>query len=326
MSDTIENKGLALFFRNAEAEIANTPLIPEIEDSLIYIGPPEIDPPYHEVVVYRQVEPLLGMYPRLWGQEGNYNDYCPVIGDDNALAGCAAVAVGMIMSYYQWPTSIGSDTFPWQAMNAGSADARIAKLFRVLGNSNYLDMNYGSTESGASPNRIRPTFINSNYFDPGNLRAFDENYVTSILTRAKNNQQSGGPIFMSGYRSSGSGHAWVIDGFVQYKTNSNMIVGEEYIHDILYHCVWGWYGNSNGYFYWAPTNSFTGEPIEKAEDDFPHNLGNPNYSIDIKCLGGFIPKKLINHFLTRHLYWYNNKCHSFRSSSLKILQNVSNYY
>lgn len=85
-----------------------------------------------------------------------------------------------------------------------------------------------------------------------------------------------------------NGHTWVIDGFVQYKTVSNQIVGGETIHDILYHCVWGWSGVSNGYFYWAQTNSFSGNPIE--DDDNSGNMTIPNLN-EVKYLGGFIPNR-----------------------------------
>lgn len=291
MEDTVENKGLALFFRNTEAEIANSPVLTEYGDTFIYIGPPIIDPPYHEVVVYRQVEPLLGSHQRLWHQEYPYNIYCPIINGTNSYVGCAAVAVGMIMSYYQWPTNIVSETFPWQAMNAGYANERVAKFLRILGNGNLLNITYSSDQligSSANPEIVRIAFINSGYQNPGTLQNFNENNITTYLTKGKNNQLGGGPVFVSGY-SSNEGHAWVIDGFVQYKTISNQIVGGEQLHDVLYHCVWGWQdGLSNGYFYWARTNSFSGNPIEE-DNEFQMNKPNLNYGIDVRYLGGFIP-------------------------------------
>ena len=40
-----------------------------------------------------------------------------------------------------------------------------------------------------------------------------------------------------------SGHSWVMDG---YATNVENVSDKS----TLYHCVWGWGGKSNGYFYW----------------------------------------------------------------------------
>lgn len=68
------------------------------------------------------------------------------------------------------------------------------------------------------------------------------------------------------------------------------VVGGEQLHDILYHCVWGWAGNSNGYFYWTRTNSFSGGPIEK--DSNSNNMIIENGIVkEIKYMGGFTPIK-----------------------------------
>ena len=70
-----------------------------------------------------------------------------------------------------------------------------------------------------------------------------------------------------------------------------MIVGGEQLNDVLYHCVWGWInGMSNGYFYWAQTNSFSGTPIEK-DDEFQINYPDLNYNLDVRYWGGFIPNR-----------------------------------
>ena len=44
------------------------------------------------------------------------------------------------------------------------------------------------------------------------------------------------------------GHAWVIDGYVQYESKGTLVPGGYLLHDVLFHCVWGWGGKSNGYF------------------------------------------------------------------------------
>lgn len=288
MEDTVENKGLALFFRNTEAEIANSPLVPEIDDSLIYIGPPIIDPPYHEVVVYRQVEPLLGSHQRLWHQEYPYNIYCPQVNGSHASVGCTAMTLGQIMSYFQWPTNIGSETFPWQAMNAGYANERVAKLFQIIGD--VANMNYSSGIGMMNYGRMIETIRNLGYYCPSEMPYFNESAIQNILNKAKRAESGGSPIIIGADSSTDMDeHVWIIDGYIQYKTISNQIVGGEQLHDVLYHCVWGWSGGlSNGYFYWARTNSFSGNPIEK-DNEFQMNLPNLNYDIEVRYLGGFIP-------------------------------------
>ncbi len=273
-SDTTYNKGLALFARGVEAELASLPSIQLPIDSLPE-GP--IINPEGTVTLTSQKSPMLGYHQSRWYQRNPYNIYCFTNDGRQAVVGCAAIAVGQIMSYYQHPTSYAGYMFDWEGMNAGTNLENIARLVQLLGNADNLRMNYGVSSSGAAPSRIAPTFNNMGYENPGYLAPFNENAV-------KTNLVENGPVFVGGYNSE-EGHAWVIDGYKQY-IYLNLGTGFKTYDDVLFHCVWGWGESSNGYFYWAPTNSLGGDPVERNPNDPISGTISDPYG-GISYLGGF---------------------------------------
>ena len=279
-SDTTYNKGLALFARGVEIDVDNTirSIIdrPGVIDTII---------PFKRVV--REVAPLLNYYQSRWSQGYPYNQYCYTSTGDQAVVGCAAVAVGMIMSYYSHPRSYAGYTFDWDAMNNGQNYENIARLLSLLGDQNNLQMNYGVSSSGANPNRYYPTFSNMNYSGHNLLQTFSEEDVCEILDKSQGIilTRTGGPVLVRGNSIRG-GHGWVVDGYVQYEVTSPLI-GQGYVlDDILFHCVWGWGGSCNGYFYWAKTNSFGGLPDETGSNDDYHDTGII-FDTNIQYMGGF---------------------------------------
>ena len=282
-SDTTYNKGLAFFARGVEVDVENA-----ITNSINNPGLIDTIVPFKRVV--REVAPLLNYYQSRWGQTSPYNQYCFTDDGRPAYVGCAAVAVGMIMSYYKHPASYSGYTFDWNAMNNGQNYEDIARLLQLLGDNNNLQMNYGavgnSNGSGANPSRYYPTFSNMNYSGHNQLQTFSEEDVCEIL----DNSQGGifnitGPVLVRGNSSDG-GHGWVVDGYVQYEVTSPLI-GQGYVlDDILFHCVWGWGGSCNGYFYWAKTNSFGGYPNETGPND-DYRDTRRIYDENIQYMGGF---------------------------------------
>lgn len=283
-SDTTYNKGLALFARGVEIDVDNTirSIIdrPGVIDTII---------PFKRVV--REVAPLLNYYQSRWSQGYPYNQYCYTSTGDQAVVGCAAVAVGMIMSYYSHPTIYAGYRFDWQAMNSGQNYEDIARLLSILGDENNLRMNYGVNSSGAYPSRYYPTFSNMNYSGHNQLQTFSEEDVCSILDRFDDSIfEKIGPVIMCGYGYDENdeivGHGWVVDGYVQYEVTSPLI-GQGYVlDDILFHCVWGWGGSCNGYFYWAKTNSFGGLPDETGSNGDYHDTGYI-FDTNVQYMGGF---------------------------------------
>lgn len=288
-SDTTYNKGLALFARGVEADvenaIASSPSISFPIDSLILMRR-----------VIREVKPLLNYYQSRWNQTYPYNQYCFTADGSSAYVGCTAVAVGMIMSYYEHPTSYAGYTFDWDAMNSGQNYENIARLLRLLGDNNNLQMDYGAIAdregSSAYPSRYYPTFKNMNYSNHNQLQTFSEEDVCELLDNSQENPLfRTGPVLVRGngydeVKDEYFGHGWVVDGYVQYETMSP-IVGQGYIlEDILFHCVWGWGGACNGYFFWAKTNSFGGSPHEFGPNDSDQDTGYV-FDTNIQYMGGF---------------------------------------
>lgn len=263
MSDTIENKGLAMFFQNTEADITGLtgPYVPI--DSNIYIPQPPINS--YEYEIYRQTEPLLNYYQNRWHQQAPYNAYCPVIDDTTTVVGCMAVAIGQIMAYHQYPTSVGTKTFNWDEINSGRNNDQLAQFFRLLGNPENLNMTYRKSMSYSYKSNAQRTFMNLGYSDPGSYLDFNEEAIIEILEKGELKEIGGGPVYVDG-RYDSSGHAWVIDGYLQYNKITNNVLCER--QDILFHCVWGWgAGTNNGYFYWSKTESLGGEAVEYDEID-----------------------------------------------------------
>ena len=95
-------------------------------------------------------------------------------------------------------------------------------------------------------------------------------------------------LLVRGSRS-GSGHAWVLDGYTEaeyyeeiYHISGNTIITDEIfgpLYTNLYHINWGWYGMNNGYF---AHNVFN--PKKVIFPDGNINFTDRNYSIGVKFL------------------------------------------
>jgi len=247
--DTIDNKGLALFFRGVQASIArassNSPEIVELPDG-------------QSCIFYPQVSPLISTNARKWGQESPYNKYCPVVSGEHAVVGCASVACSLIMSYYMWPKTIThlasgqyKVTLPWRSMKNGGNDDKVALLFRMLGYSDLLNTTYGKTVSSSVSTRIAPTFIKMGYLAPNNfVKMSSVEAVCRILDKAKNGTTDNngyGPVLVAANCLSCGAHIWVVDGYAENPTFQKDGLA---LNHIFLHCVWGNNnGLNNGYFY-----------------------------------------------------------------------------
>lgn len=107
-------------------------------------------------------------------------------------------------------------------------------------------MNYGVNSSGAYMENVSRTFVRMGYYAPDKLKDFSEKSICDWLS---NRFQTGhGPVIVCGKNvSRNSRHAWVIDGYC-----TNVVVTENssiQYNTVLFHCIWGWDGDNNGYFY-----------------------------------------------------------------------------
>lgn len=200
------------------------------------------------------VAPLLGDIA--FHQNKPFNNQCPIVEDGQSIVGCSAVAMGQIMTYYQWPKSgEGSHSYTLNSGQTVSANFNttydwnyilhfyqynytqqqsneVAKLLYHCGVS--IEMQYGVNGSSSYPNDIIPALIQYFSYDKGmqiyHKNMYNFNDWKNIIKEELNNDR---PIIYSGYSKNGGGHTFNCDG---YDSNDN------------FHINWGWGGHCNGYF------------------------------------------------------------------------------
>lgn len=202
------------------------------------------------------IAPLLD--PIAWDQSKPYNDLCPLDGDTRSLSGCVATAMAQIMYYWRYPAAT-TDVIPgyttsslqlqmpaidagtpidWDNMlpqyhgNETAAQKQaVASLMLLCGTA--VQMNYTKDFSGAYGGNVA-TALRA-YFDYDLATAFKQHdyYRAAVWNQMVYDElKAGRPVYYDG-DSSGSGHAFVVDGYG----------GDDY-----FHVNWGWGGSSNDYF------------------------------------------------------------------------------
>ena len=273
MTDTLENKGLAMVLNNIFikgysellSEDPNTesssnsdvwgggyfpgePVNPSFPtDSLKQPWKP-IVPPSNKIII----SPLLTTYVQKWSQEEPFNVLCPTVYDKNGnskkgFVGCGPLAMAMIMSHYQWPLSYYSASpnetyeFHWDEIRDYPYRYATSRLTREISRAYNMDAQWTDSATSVKSSLAPQTFKNFGYKKP-EFKKFNEIALSTILDRV--------PILMfgDGVTKNGkqSGHMWVVDGLLGFYANDagerpNMV-------EYFYHCVWGWGGKSNGYF------------------------------------------------------------------------------
>ena len=202
------------------------------------------------------VEPLTAT---LWDQNKYYNRLCPTASggpDGHVYTGCVATAMAQVMKYWNYPTTgngshtythstygeltanFGETTYHWEDMpnqltSSSTSDQinAIATLMYHCGVS--VDMNYGTSSSGASSNNVPSALTDYFLYSPSatfvSRSAFDDDQWKSFL---KNELDESRPLYYRG-NNENSGHAFVCDG---------------YRSDDYFHFNWGWSGSKNGYW------------------------------------------------------------------------------
>ena len=194
------------------------------------------------------VEPLL---TTKWGQRYPYNMFVP----SDCPTGCVATAMAQIMKYWEWPVqgvgehsylwngqilsaNFGETTYDWDNMlddydnNPGTQEQKeaVATLMWHCGVS--VNMDYSPNGSGAGLNS--GTLIDYfSYSDEMSLEYSWDYSTASWNARLKDCLNLGRPLYYMGHQYSGSGHAFVCDGYD--------------IND-MFHFNWGWDGGFDGYF------------------------------------------------------------------------------
>lgn len=297
-SDTIDNIGLRIFFDTTRENISRA-LNVETPNKKIT----ELFGHQTMLKIESKVDPYLWPEVSKWGQGSPFNKYCYTTGGEQAVVGCVAVAVAQIMSFYDCPKELDGTKLSWRTMKKGTSNDAVAKLMRKLGNSDLLDMSYGVKESTAKFIYTTRTLSQMGYKDvEGYTTRFDDYTVRNWLTftgKEQDNPVKYGPVLMSGADRNAGGHSWVIDGYIRNAIYANSETDKDKYSfwnydDTLYHCVWGFGGKSNGYFYFVHydngvTEEFGGSPVLVGRDDNGDNLPF-TFTDRIQHSTGYTPK------------------------------------
>lgn len=197
-----------------------------------------------------EVDPLI---KTKWGQtrpnlspyyydECAYNYYVDGLNSDcycgKCTAGCVAVAMAQIMNYWRYP----ADDFDWCNMsnvlstyssNYVQERNAIAELIADCGDKS--EMNYCSYDcaSGTTTSKAKNALKND-YGYSNDMILRHRWHTISWKNKIRNSLDNIQPVFYSGHKPEGGGHAFVCDG---YKSGD------------YFHFNWGWNGYNDGDFY-----------------------------------------------------------------------------
>jgi hypothetical protein len=181
-----------------------------------------------------------------WGQGDGYNNLVPLscsydyyLGY-NAATGCVATSMAQIMRYIH-----KANAYNWSSMpNAGgSSDTQL--LMKNAGLSVNMQYHCGSEGSGAYASDIPAAFKNSFGYRFANYGGFSLSTVVQELNNLR-------PVIITGVSNTGTGHAWVCDGYSQttfyFTDDYGVCTGGAITYQAILHMNWGWDGQYNGYY------------------------------------------------------------------------------
>jgi hypothetical protein len=225
----------------------------ESDEELRNIITPSIERVISNPRIVGQITPLV---PVEWGQRAPFNDNLinSKCASGKNLAGCVAVAVAHIMSYWKYPSSINGHSFNWTELNqytarpkfydgAGSYSVfsapnnvkiQLGNLFQQIGWGVFMNWDCGA--SGAkTANSVN--FLSRQGFKIGNAKANMgvvtggvKNYDFNTVVASLNNRR---PLMIAGYSYAktvtttflgiqvdksteySGGHQWIIDGYLK---------------------------------------------------------------------------------------------------------------
>ncbi len=213
--------------------------------------------------VSKGVDPMVNHIT--WNQDGGsssgwgdgWNGLCPENAGANAVTGCVATAMSIIMYYWQYPiqgtgdhsyylypygtisANFGDTDYMWSNMLDASPTYYSALLSHHAGVA--VDMGYGAASSGAF-SHIVPVALDD-YFGYGNASFVRKMYYTHTewTNLIKAQLDNGYPIYYSGRDDANGGHAFVCSG---YDDSDN------------FHFNFGWGGSANGFYTLYDVGSF----------------------------------------------------------------------
>ena len=237
-----------------------------------------------------------------WNQGYPYNYYLSSIPPYGIYPmGCATVAMGQILSYYQKPSviytggvnynidwnSIANQTYPLPSSPSQSwINATSYFLYAVA---DLIDISYSYNQSSTSVGNVLNgyTSIGANY-------SYSASYSINHITSSLNNNK---PVNILGWTASGAGHSWVIDGYkyltinvATYDENGNLVENTILNPDYNYttyrrywHCNIGLGGTDDGDYLYYRDNLIEGFHIEFIYSSI-FNTSIGNYNDDIRLI------------------------------------------
>jgi len=197
-----------------------------------------------------------------WTQRSPFNDdvpktsWCPIFcSAKRCPVGCVAVALAQIMAYHEYPSSFKSngDNIWWddvkeiynvndRSLRTGSPaqNKRAAEvLFHVAKYSRTIftpDWGFAMPKDAAAFLEIEARYSGIGMY------GYSESKILDMLDRDN-------PVFIASISGWVSGHAWVIDGYINRSRTINTVSrstgsvqSSRNENELLVHCNWGWQG------------------------------------------------------------------------------------
>jgi len=181
-----------------------------------------------------------------WGQGPGYNENAPLINGRRALAGCPAVAIGLIANHWMFPTRFNYFAMP-QVVTARTPNA-VSIMFRDIADHipGYI---WGIHASGATPANIT-TGLHNLGFRGARMRPYNFIIAYSEIRHRR-------PILLAGYEvdrwgNLHSGHIWNADGYweIVWQVTQRFLgitINRWYEFECTLFMNWGWDGQHNGW-------------------------------------------------------------------------------
>lgn len=223
-----------------------------------------------------KMEVISAYVPTLWGQGNPYNNRVPycVNGTRNKVnVGCYAVAVGQVMAFHKFPPTynwnlltISQKIDPTPISHSGdiieseetASQKEVSQLLMDIATAGKTDFKT-DRNSGSTPISMIIPGLNSMGYDVN--ETYMDNKGGSSLLIKEEIQNYYRPVLYCAQSDAG-GHIWVIDAILtqeRWKYQSAWFFNDEYfgreglqkcrVQGNLMHCNWGWYRNSNGWYY-----------------------------------------------------------------------------
>ncbi len=267
-------EGFSLY--NAEKDdyyVSNRTFNPAITLSFDYASTvlaTELEPvDYSSTNHYEEAHRVTPLLETLWTQSPPFNNEASEKNlsmrgyNGRAPAGCVNVALGQIMAYHEYPQPFVADGWvvDWEAAkrnyylditnnslvtsSSESDKAHVAKLMSFIGD--HTQTLYNGKWSFALPSNAAE-FLEEIALYP-DVEHHREYRAEDIITMIDNSC----PVFVASTGDIISGHAWVIDGYIQRDRVCIMYNDNEYhsttrTPEYFVHCNFGWAGLSNGYY------------------------------------------------------------------------------